>query len=301
VTARSPGGPDGKWVEQTRRDARRYWDAHPIAVDTSTHARGTRESFDELYQRLCAGMNEHSFRFLEQCRGKRVLEMGCGIALHGRFLASNGIDYTGVDYSRGSLALAREHFAQNGLQARFVNADGTALPFADCSFDLVFSDGVVHHIPNMAGACREIVRVTRPGGDVRVMVYSRDSWHYALVRFVICPLLWCLVRVPGLAALARFLPAKVRRLYEITREHGYDPQRVLNASTDTSFAGEGNWNPLSYFLTPRELAALFPELEATAFRRKELRGFPPLPLRRQVERRFGFFLTLTGRKPGGTG
>jgi ubiquinone/menaquinone biosynthesis C-methylase UbiE len=293
----TPRGDGEEWVAQTRRDARRYWDAHPIAVDTSSHERGTRASFDELYERLCAGMDENSRRFLEQCRGKRVLEMGCGIGLHGRFLASNGIDYTGVDYSRRSLELAREHFRQNGLRARFVNADGTALPFADGSFDLVFSDGVVHHIPDMPSACRELVRVARPGGDVRVMVYSRDSYHYALVRFVICPLIWCLVRVPGLAALARFLPQKVRRLYEIARDHGYEPQRILDASTDTSSSGEGNWNPLSYFLTPPELAALFPSLEAKAFRRKMLRGFPPLPGRVAVERRFGFFLTLTGRKP----
>ena len=200
--------------------------------------------------------------------------------------------------SRASLALAGEHFRQNGLRGCFVNADGTALPFADGSFDLVFSDGVVHHIPDMAGACRELLRVAKPGGAVRVMVYSRDSYHFALVRFVICPLLWLLVRVPPLGALARFLPAKLRRLYEITRTHGYDPVRVLNASADTLFAGEGNWNPLSYFLTPRELAALFPELEQKRFRRRELRGFPPLPGRKAVERRFGFFLTLTGRKPG---
>jgi ubiquinone/menaquinone biosynthesis C-methylase UbiE len=280
-----------------RRETRRYWDAHPIAVDKSRHARGSRESFDELYQRLCVGMDENSRRFLAQCRGKRVLEMGCGIALHGRFLAENGIDYTGVDYSRASLRLAREHFAQNGLRARFVHSDGTALPFADASFDLVFSDGVVHHIPDMAGACRELVRVVRPGGDVRAMVYSRDSYHYALVRFVICPLIWWLLRVPPLRPLARFLPSKVRHLYEISREHGYDPQRVLCASTDTSFTGEGNWNPHSYFLTPPELSALFPGLIETAFRRKELRGFPPLPGRRALERRFGFFLTLTGRKP----
>ena len=292
MTARPKEGPDGDWQKETRRETRRYWDAHPIAVDTSAHERGTRASFDELYARLCAGMDENSRRFLAQCQGKRVLEMGCGIGLHGRFLASNGVDYTGVDYSQKSLELAREHFTQNGLRARFVNADGTALPFADGGFDLVFSDGVVHHIPDMAGACRELVRVVRPGGDVRVMVYSRDSYHYALVRFVICPLLWWLVRVPPLGALARFLPAKARRLYEITRDHGYDPKRVLDASTDTSFTGEGNWNPLSYFLTPRELSALFPQLEAKAFRRKELRGFPPLPGRRQVERRFGWVSTV---------
>ena len=296
MTAGPPEG-SGDWITQKRREAGRYWDAHPIAVDSSSHARGTRDSFDELYQRLRAGMDENSYRFVEQCRGKRVLEMGCGIGLHARFLAENGVDYTGVDYSKSSLALARAHFLQNGLRARFVNADGTALPFADGSFDLVFSDGVVHHIPDMPKACRELVRVARPGGDVRVMVYSSDSYHYALVRYAICPLLFLLVSVPGLGALARFLPAKVRRLYEITRDHGYDPRRILDASTDTSFTGEGNWNPLSYFLTPRELGALFPQLEAKAFRRKELRGFPPLPFRRQVEQRFGFFLTLTGTKP----
>jgi SAM-dependent methyltransferase len=299
MSSRSDGGPGGEWIEQARRETRRYWDAHPIAVDTSAHARGTRDSFDELYQRFCAGMDEISHRFLEQCRGKRVLEMGCGIGLAGRALVTSGIDYTGVDYSRKSLELAREHFAQNGLRARFVNIDGVALPFADGSFDLVFSVGVVHHIPDMARACREIVRVTRPGGDVRVMVYSRDSYHYALVRWVICPLLWLLVHVPGRGALARILPVKVRRLYEITRDHGYDTRRILGASTDTSFTGEGHWNPLSHFVTPCELSALFPELEDRSFRRQAMRGFPPLPrfLRNRIEQRFGFFLTITGRKP----
>jgi SAM-dependent methyltransferase len=296
VTARQRGEGDAGWVRRTRQETRRYWDAHPIAVDTSAHERGSRASFDELYQRFREGMDETSVRFLEQCRGKRVLEMGCGTSMVGRFLVENGVDYVGVDYSRKSLELARENFSQNGLRARFVNADGAALPFPDGRFDFVFSLGVVHHIPDMAAACREVVRVTRSGGDVRVMVYSRDSYHYALVRFVICPLVWWLVHVPPLGALARFLPQKVRRLYEISRDHGYDPQRVLDASTDTSFTGRDNWNPLSYFLTPRELSALFPGLDGKRFRRKELRGFPPLPLRDWVERRFGFFLTLEGRK-----
>ncbi len=96
MTTRPPGS-DADWVKEMRRAARRYWDAHPIAVDTSAHARGSRASFDELYQRLCSGMDESSFAFVQQCQGKRVLELGCGIALHGRFLAEHGIDYTGVD------------------------------------------------------------------------------------------------------------------------------------------------------------------------------------------------------------
>jgi len=300
MTAAPPQRPDPRWAERTRGQTRRYWDAHPIAVDSVEHEPGTPESFEALYARLRAGMDEHSYAWLEHCRGRRVLEMGCGIGLHARFLAENGVDYLGVDASRRSLALAREHFGLHGLRPRVVRADGAALPFADASFDVVFSDGVVHHIPDVVRACRELARVAAPGGTVRVMVYNRESYHYTLVNLVICPVIWLLLRVPGLGALARFLPRKARDLFAIAERHGFDRERLLSASTDTSSAGEGNYNPHSYFMTERELRTIFADLEQPEFRRKELRGFPvPLrPLRRFVERRFGFFLTVVGRKPG---
>ena len=281
-----------------RAEAGRYWNAHPIAVDSVDLAPGSRESFDALYARWRETIDEHRERFLESCRGRRVLEVGCGTARDGRFLVENGIDYRAIDASRRSLALAREHFSQQGLPTRFANADATALPFADDSFDVVFSIGVVHHIPDVARACRELARVAAPGGIVRVMVYNRRSYHYALVRFAVCPLVRLLLRAPALAArLTRRGPRKLRELYEIAREHGYDRERLLSASTDTSSAGEGNSNPLSYFLTEAELRRLFSDLEDLRFFRLDLKYFPLPFLRGRVERRFGFFLTMTGRKP----
>src|SRR5262249_19595121 len=151
----------------------------------------------------------------DTCRGKRVLEMGSGIALHGRFLAENGVDYVGVDASARSLALARRHFDLHALRGRFVRADGVALPFRDGSSEVVFSAGLVPHLPDGRGACRELMRVAAPGGRVRVMVYARHSYHYALVRFVICPLIRLLLHVPFGDDVARRLPAKVRALHDI--------------------------------------------------------------------------------------
>ncbi len=48
----------------------------------------------------------------------------------------------------------------------------------DGSFDLVYSNGVLHHTPNTAAMVREIHRVLRPGGRAIVMVYAENSLHY---------------------------------------------------------------------------------------------------------------------------
>lgn len=57
-------------------------------------------------------------------------------------------------------------------------ADGEHLPFAAETFDVVYSNGVLHHTPDTAGAVREVHRVLRPGGTAKVMLYHRNSLNY---------------------------------------------------------------------------------------------------------------------------
>ena len=57
-------------------------------------------------------------------------------------------------------------------------ADGEHLPFAAETFDVVYSNGVLHHTPDTAGAIREVHRVLRPGGTAKVMLYHRNSLNY---------------------------------------------------------------------------------------------------------------------------
>jgi ubiquinone/menaquinone biosynthesis C-methylase UbiE len=65
-----------------------------------------------------------------------------------------------------------------GLQGRFVHHDAETLPFDDNSFDVVYSNGVLHHTPNTRRVVAEIRRVLRPGGKTIIMMYAENSLHY---------------------------------------------------------------------------------------------------------------------------
>ncbi len=278
-------------------DVRRYWDAHPISTDSVPFERGSREMFDAIYERWRQNGTSRRREFLASCQGQKVLEVGCGIAVDGRYLSENGIDYQAVDLSIESLALAKEHFRQHELPRRFTNADATRLPFADNSFDLVFSIGVLHHVPDTKAACREVARVLKPAGNLRVMLYGRHSYHYYLVIGVVYPLIWLLLHLPGGRSLAYRGPKKLGDVFDICKEFGLSKKRLLNVSTDTSTAGANNFNPHSSFYSKAEAKELFPGFEDFEFWKTSLNYFPLPWFRSFFERHSGFFLQMTARKP----
>jgi glycosyltransferase involved in cell wall biosynthesis/SAM-dependent methyltransferase len=110
--------------------------------------------------------------------GEDVLEIGGGLGIDLAQFASNGACVTDVDLSAVHLALAEEHFRLRGLHGRFIHHDAESLPFPAASFDLVYSNGVIHHTPNAAAVVDEMFRVLRPGGRAIVMVYAENSLHY---------------------------------------------------------------------------------------------------------------------------
>ena len=296
ATADRPEEGDAASAQNLKQAVRRYWNAHPISIDDAPHDRGSREQFDAIYRRWLQNGTSRRNDFLDICRGRKVLEVGCGIAVDGRFLSENGIDYQAVDLSLVSLRLASEQFRQNGLTRRFANADATSLPFGDATFDAAFSIGVLHHVPDTHSASREIARVLRPGGKLRVMFYNRNSYHYFLVSYVVRPLTWLLLRIPHGERLARLGPRKLINAYEVSRQHGFDKTRLLNMSTDTSEAGDGNFNPHSSFYSEAELCAMFSGFENFVFWKTNLQYFPLPCFRKFFEKRFGFFLQMTAEK-----
>src|SRR5262249_29884415 len=113
-------------------------------------------------------------------RGLRVLEIGCGLGTDGAQFAKAGAPYTGVDLTEAAIALAQKRFQFCELPGTFRTADAENLDFADDSFDLVYSHGVLHHTPDTARAVQEVRRVLRPGGRAVVMLYHRNSYNYRI-------------------------------------------------------------------------------------------------------------------------
>ncbi len=111
-------------------------------------------------------------------RGHKVLEVGAGLGTDLAQFASNGALCTDLDLSRGHLEHAQRNFALRGLSARFVHHDAEEMPFEDGEFDVVYSNGVIHHTPNTTKLVGEIYRVLKPGGRAIIMVYAEQSWHY---------------------------------------------------------------------------------------------------------------------------
>jgi glycosyltransferase involved in cell wall biosynthesis/ubiquinone/menaquinone biosynthesis C-methylase UbiE len=110
--------------------------------------------------------------------GENVLEVGGGMGTDLAQFAKHGAVVTDVDLSSGHLELAKENFRLRGLYGRFIHHDAERLPFDDGAFDLVYSNGVIHHSPNSAQMVQEMYRVLKPGGRVIVMVYAENSLHY---------------------------------------------------------------------------------------------------------------------------
>jgi len=110
--------------------------------------------------------------------GEEVLEIGAGIGTDLSQFARHGARVTDLDLSAGHLALAQENFARRGLQGRFIHHDAESLPFDDNTFDVVYSNGVLHHTPNTRQVVEEIKRVLKPGGKAIVMMYAEHSIHY---------------------------------------------------------------------------------------------------------------------------
>ena len=106
-----------------------------------------------------------------------LLDAGCGSSYSGELLFGphlQHVRYVGADISR-AVDIAVKNFRSRDLPAAFVQADLMRLPFPDEAFDIVFSEGVLHHTPSTKAALAAIARKARRGGAVAFYVYAKKS------------------------------------------------------------------------------------------------------------------------------
>lgn len=239
--------------------------------------------------------------------GRDVLEVGCGIATDGLQFLRAGARYTGFDQSPVALELARRRFELEGLEAAdLVRSTAVELPFADESFDLVYSHGVIHHIADTEGVVAEFERVLRPGGTALVMVYHRDSFNYYVNILGLRRGLAALLLVPGgptaIARLTGESDELLREHRDLLRVHGlsYLRNRQLFLSHNT----DGPGNPLSKVYSRGQGRALFSRFSHAdlAIRHLNLRVVPGgdrlagTRVAQALGRRIGWHLYVAARK-----
>src|SRR5215475_8099604 len=168
---------------------RDYWNARPCNIRHSTKAVGTREYFDEVEARKYM-VEPHipAFADFERWRGKKVLEIGCGIGTDTINFARHGAQVTAVDLTEKSLEVARQRARVYGLEdrIRFVQANAEQLSdfLPPEHFDLVYSFGVIHHTPDPGRVMEQLRKYVDARSTVKIMVYNRWSWKVLWILFV---------------------------------------------------------------------------------------------------------------------
>lgn len=176
--------------EDLKTAVRQYWDAAPCG---EVYAKG-----EDLRQRLESQALARyrlepylaGFARFEDAQGRDVLEIGVGMGCdHLEWARSEPRSLTGVDLTPAAIGWTRRRLGAFGLSSALLVGDAERLPFADASFDLIYSWGVLHHSPRTEEAVAEIHRLLRPGGNARVMLYHARSvvgyllWlRYGLMR-----------------------------------------------------------------------------------------------------------------------
>jgi arsenite methyltransferase len=153
--------------QQTMDGFSYLWEKTPVLGQTQEHQRVFLQAYREWF-----GVNsaEDFSRFM---KGKLVLNAGCGCGQNEFFWGQFPSQIVDVDISR-AIDVAKKNW---GADARFsfIQADVLKMPFADQTFDVVWSQGVLHHTPSTHDALGSCVRVLKPDGLILFYVYRKKA------------------------------------------------------------------------------------------------------------------------------
>ena len=164
--------------EQLKSQIRDFWNQGSCDTEHASSKKFSREYFEEIETyRYFDQAFIHAFAQFSRYHGKKILEVGFGAG-------TDFIQWLRVGAQANGIDLTKEAFENVTNRIRAYNlpqpeslqvGDAENLPFESNTFDLGYSFGVLHASPNTERAFSELVRVIRPGGEFKIMVYNTTS------------------------------------------------------------------------------------------------------------------------------
>lgn len=113
----------------------------------------------------------------EQLRGRRVLDVGCGMGRFSDVASRWGATVVGIDLSRAVDAAQRNIGGRENVN--IAQANIFKLPFREDTFDFIFSIGVLHHTPSTKAAFDNLPKLLRRNGSIAIWIYtSYDGFQW---------------------------------------------------------------------------------------------------------------------------
>jgi ubiquinone/menaquinone biosynthesis C-methylase UbiE len=257
-------------TESTIRD---FWNENPCGQTLVAASPERYMEFFDTYDNYRYSTERHILSCLDNIdfEGKRVLEIGLGQGADSEQITRRGALWSGIDITPASVERVKARFALKGLSHQYLEVGSAVdLPFDDDTFDLVYSHGVLHHIPDIVTAQSEISRVLKSDGQLVAMLYSKYSLNYLVSISIVRRLALAAAYLSGTD-----LSGKPGVHLQQAKERGL--LSYLKMSNFVHRNTDGPLNPYSKVYSLSEVKRDFQDFEiATAH--KELMHAPPLPV-----------------------
>ena len=177
-------------MKKNIKDVQDYWDKNPCNIKRSRAEIGSKKWCEDTKKnKYYVEGHIPKFAEFEKWKGKKILEIGCGIGITTCSFARAGAEIVALDLSEKSLELAKKRAEVFGLSDRITFYRGNAEKLDEIipaqKFDLIWSFGVIHHTPNPENVIKCIKGYMSPSTELRLMVYNKWSWKvfWILIRY----------------------------------------------------------------------------------------------------------------------
>jgi len=177
--------------QQVVKGVHDYWNKNTLGLQYVSDPEIERET-PEFFAHIRPWMNPYKFPWIMQrieresglLRDKHLLEIGCGMGYDSLEFLKRGVRVTAIDLTENAVRFARKHFEVEGVKPEAVQVgNALSLPFADETFDAVWSNGVLHATGDTQRAIDEVWRVLKPGGRAIIShFYRKPSWMWTVHR-----------------------------------------------------------------------------------------------------------------------